>query len=140
MKIRISHILFIVALFFAADGYSQVDRRIGPSQYVRTTKKNKNKKKPDFTEDALAYLAAKLKLDDFQKAAMREIIAKYKDSAKALMDDKEMRAQEKREKSYAISYKIYEESAPLLSKEQIETYQQILKIEKKADEEAATEE
>lgn len=128
MKIRISYILFAATLFFATEGFAQVNRSIGQSQYRNSLKKNN--KKPDFVIDALAYLTKELKLDGFQEAAVKEILLQNKALATELMENKEMKANERRDKSYALSMKIYEEASPLLSKEQIEKYKGILKLEK----------
>ncbi|MGV3460158.1 MAG: hypothetical protein ACO1N9_06855 [Flavobacterium sp.] len=124
MKIRLSYIILGLTLLFAVEGFSQVDRRVGSSQYKRTTKKNT--KKADFVEDSVNYLSEKIGLDDFQKAAIRDIIALKKDEAEALAEDKRMKLVEKREKARVIALYVYKEAMPLLSKEQGEKYTKII--------------
>lgn len=129
MKIRISYILLAATLFFASEGFAQVNRSIGQSQYRNSLKKNNNKK-PDFEADALAFLTKELKLDGFQEAAVKEILFQNKALAAELVENKDMKINERKDKSFALSMKIYNEASPLLSKEQLERYREILKLEK----------
>lgn len=130
MKIRISFIVLIMALLFTVEGYSQFNGRMGRGQYSQSQTNGKKQKKPDFVEDALAYFTKELKLDDFQAAAMREILAKNKEAANALIHSGDMPQREKKDRLNDLSIKIYEEASLILSAEQIEKYKKILKLEK----------
>lgn len=118
MKLKISHIVLLAAFLLSAASYGQVDRSIGRGQYKRP---KKEQKKGDFIQQTVEYLTKELKLDDFQSAAVREIIEDEKDNIMALAE-KDLTKDEIRDRSKAISERIYKKVMPLLSKEQGELY------------------
>ncbi|PZR22255.1 MAG: hypothetical protein DI539_06035 [Flavobacterium psychrophilum] len=119
MKLKASFILIVFTFLFSTELSAQVDRRIAPSQYKRDRKKTE---KVDFVQQSTDYLAKELTLDDFQKAAVKEIIEDERDNIMALNNDKDITSDERREKFAAISGKIYKKILPLLSKEQADKY------------------
>lgn len=125
MKSRLAFILLIATFFVTADAFAQVDRRIAPGQY-RNLSKNKNKKQEiDFVGETVKYLTKELKLDDFQAAAVREILAAEKDNLMEIAKDEDMRLVEKRDKTKVITDKIDEKIIKILSPEQVEKYKAI---------------
>ncbi|MGQ2982616.1 hypothetical protein [Flavobacterium sp.] len=120
MKLRISHILLLALFFVSATTYSQVDRRIGRSQY----KRDRNAKNTDFVQQSVDYLTRELKLDDFQKAAVREILEDERDHITELRQSqgKDVTLDERRDKAKAISDRIYNKVIPILSKDQAAIY------------------
>lgn len=122
MKLRASYLLLLFTLLFTTLASAQVDRRIGGGQYRRSAP---NGKKYDFVEESTEYLAKELKLDDFQKAAVRVVVADEKDAVTALNEDTEMTKDEKREKVSAMSKRMYNKIMPLLTKEQGEKFTKI---------------
>jgi len=119
MKLKASFALIAFAFLFTTQLSAQVDRTIAPSQYKRDHKKGE---KPDFVQQSTDYLAKELTLDDFQKAAVKNILADEKDNIMALNSGEKMTSDERREKSAAISGRIYKKVLPLLSKTQAEKY------------------
>lgn len=120
MKRKASFILIVFAFLFTTQLSAQVDRRIGTSQYKRDVKKGGEK--IDFVQQSTDYLAKELTLDDFQKAAVKNIIEEERENIMALNTDKSMSSDERREKYAAISGRIYKKVLPLLSKTQAEKY------------------
>ena len=118
MKLKASYLILFFAIIFATAASAQVDRRIGTNQY----KNNRKHEKKDFVEESVNYLAKELTLDDFQKAAVKNIIADEKDALTALGENKDMTTDERREKVSAMSNKIYKRILPLLSKDQAEKF------------------
>ncbi|MFD2601019.1 hypothetical protein [Flavobacterium suzhouense] len=119
MKLRASFILIVFAFLFSTEVSAQVDRRIAPNQYKRDSRKPE---KVDFVEQSTEYLTKALTLDDFQKAAIKEIIEGERESIMNLNTNRDMSADERRDKASAISARIYKKVLPLLSKEQAEKY------------------
>ncbi|RDI11125.1 hypothetical protein [Flavobacterium sp. AG291] len=119
MKLRASFIVIVFAFLFSTEVSAQVDRRIAPNQYKRDSRKPE---KVDFVEQSTEYLTKALTLDDFQKAAIKEIIEGERESIMNLNTNRDMSADERRDKASAISARIYKKVLPLLSKEQAEKY------------------
>lgn len=119
MKLKASFLLIVFAFIFSTELSAQVDRSIAPMQYKRDRKKPE---KVDFVEQSTNYLAKELKLDDFQKAAVKTIIEDERENIMNLNTDKDMTLDEKKDRSSAISARIYKKVLPLLSKEQAEKY------------------
>lgn len=119
MKLKASFILIFFAFLFSTELSAQVDRRIGQSQYRRDGKKGE---KVDFVQQSTDYLAKQLTLDDFQKAAVKNIIEEERENIMALNAEQKITADERRDKSSAISTRIYKKVLPLLSKPQAEIY------------------
>lgn len=119
MKLKASFILIIFAFLFSTELSAQVDRRIGSSQYKRDSKKGE---KVDFVEQSTNYLTKELSLDDFQKAVIKNIIEEERENINNLNTDKDMTKDEIRDRSAAISARIYKKVLPQLSKTQAEKY------------------
>ena len=87
--------IIIVGLIFSCSSLSaQVDRSIAPSQYKNTTKKNK---KVDVIQNSVDFLKAKLDLDGFQEAVVRNLVADNQEKSKEIMDSTTSSDVEKRE-------------------------------------------
>lgn len=119
MKLKASYIFLLFAALFTTTASAQVDRRIGQGQYKRSRGKAE---KIDFIQESTDYLAKELKLDDFQKAAVKSIMSDEKDAIMAINEATDMSDLEKRDKTREISQRIYKKVMPLLSKEQGEKY------------------
>lgn len=119
MKLKASFILIVFAFLFSTEVSAQVDRSVGQSQYKRDRKKNE---KVDFVQQSTDYLTKTLTLDDFQKAAVKNIIEEERENITNLSTDKEITTDERRDRAVAISQRIYKKILPLLSKEQAEKY------------------
>lgn len=119
MKLKASFILIIFAFLFSTALSAQVDRRIGSSQYKRDSKKGE---KVDFVEQSTNYLTKELSLDDFQRAVIKNIIEEERENINNLNTDKDMTKDEIRDRSAAISARIYKKVLPQLSKTQAEKY------------------
>lgn len=119
MKLKASFILIVFAFLFTTELSAQMDRTIAPSQYKRDRKKGE---KVDFVQQSADYLAKQLTLDDFQKAAVKNILEEERESIMALNSGEKITLDERRDKSAAISSRIYKKVLPLLSKPQAEIY------------------
>lgn len=116
------YILFFFAFIFSATAYSQVDRRIAPSQYKRV---KKDKENVDFIDQTVAYFKKELTLDYFQEAAVKETLEKYRGELTILMQDQSMTTDERKEKAHNVNERIDAEVIKLLSPEQKEKYKVI---------------
>ena len=125
MKFKAYHILLFFALLFATEASAQVDRRVGPNQYRRTTNKNKKGEKPDFVQITVDYYTKELKLDDFQKAAVRTIMEEQREPINDLMETQGITNDERRDRGKAINDRIDEKIKPVLSSEQLKKYTEI---------------
>lgn len=119
MKLKASFILIVFAFLFTTELSAQMDRTIAPSQYKRDRKQGE---KVDFVQQSADYLAKQLTLDDFQKAAVKNILEEERESIMALNSGEKITLDERRDKSAAISARIYKKVLPLLSKPQAEIY------------------
>lgn len=119
--------LFLVVFFCftaaASAQYGGMDRRIGAGQYQSIPKK---KVKKDFTELTLDHLKKELSIDDFQSAAIKSILDKYKGEVNAINEDKALSHNERKGKSIIIVEKIDTEIFPLLSEEQSEKFKALI--------------
>lgn len=103
-----------------------VDRTIDTQRNApRTRNKEKLNKKIDIVEETVKQLDKKLKLDDFQKAAITVIYNDNKDEIMGIVEQDIPRAA-KIQKGKELSEKIDKEILKLLSKEQAEKYQEII--------------
>ncbi|WP_159801913.1 hypothetical protein [Flavobacterium sp. MK4S-17] len=109
----------LFALAFSIPAVAQVSRSIGREQYKRSKSKNE---KVDFVEQTVLYLKKELTLDDFQFAAVREIIEEQRSAFTALGEAKDMHPNEKRDKAREIYDKIDQRILPILSRQQTEKY------------------
>lgn len=126
MKLKASYLLLLLTILFSTASLAQVDRRIGVNQYKRDRKIEKK----DFVEESVKYLTKELKLDDFQKAAVKTIMEDERDAINVLNENNDMTTDERREKASAISTRIYNKIIPLLSKEQAAKYTEMEKAKK----------
>ncbi|AWH86838.1 hypothetical protein HYN59_17755 [Flavobacterium album] len=123
MKFRASYIVFLFVFFISAAASAQVDRTIAPQQYKRANpNKNKSKASTDFVERSVVYLTSTLKLDDFQAAAIRDILEQERDHITSLNTIQGITTDERRDMAVDISNRIYKQVLPLLSKDQAEKY------------------
>lgn len=122
MKLKLSFIALLSLLFFSAEGYSQVDRSIGRSQYKRP---KPSKEKFDFVEETVKYVTKELNLDAFQSAAVREIIEAEKEELVAISQNPDLPEQARKDKGKIISERIDEKILKLLSPEQADKYKKL---------------
>lgn len=113
-------------------GYGQpyspggVDRTIDTQRNAPDTyNKNAKDKKVDIVALAVDDLNKKLKLDDFQKAAITSIYKENIDKLTAISEEDTSFAA-KKDKTRIISEKIDKQIIALLSKEQVEKYKKII--------------
>lgn len=104
---------------------AQVDRRIAPQQYKRGGSKNKP---VDFVQQTVDYFTKELKLDDFQSAAVREILEEEKEGLEELMKDQDTPVAERKDKARIINERIDTKILPLLSEQQQAKYKELRKI------------
>ncbi len=103
-----------------------VDRTIDQQRNApRTRNKEKLNKKVDIVEVTVQQLDKKLKLDDFQKAAITVI---YKDNLDEILGlpDEDIPYKAKKQKAQDLNEKIDKEILKLLSEEQTKKYQEII--------------
>ena len=124
MKFKAYYIFLAMALFISAASFAQVDRRIGSNQYRRPSTA-KDAKSTDFVDQTVIYYTKELKLDDFQQAAIRNIIEEQRDPINELMAAKEITTDERRDRGKAINDRIDEKMIKLLSDEQKAKYKVI---------------
>ena len=117
--------IIIVGLIFSCSSLSaQVDRSIAPSQYKNTTKKNK---KVDVIQNSVDFLKAKLDLDGFQEAVVRNLVADNQEKSKEIMDSTTYSDVEKREMIKEIADDFTFKIKKSLSPEQIAKYEKLIK-------------
>ncbi len=129
-------LIFAFMLFAGTDALAQympytgagVDRRIDRQKYAPKTKNKKalEKKEMDISEVMADHLVKELKLDDFQKAAVKLIYDEHKDEILELSQDQDASSQVIKDKFRIISDKIDKRIIPLLSEEQAKAYQKII--------------
>ncbi|MDV6168465.1 hypothetical protein R1T16_08495 [Flavobacterium sp. DG1-102-2] len=119
MKLKTTYLIVLFTILFSAAASAQVDRRVGQGQYKSGPQK---KEKTDYAEQTSNYLATELKLDAFQKAAVKNILNDEKENITSLGDNREMTTMEKKDKLREITERIQKKITPLLSKEQAEKY------------------
>ncbi len=122
---KFSYLFCALALLLSAQVFSQVDRSVAPQQYKRP----KSKHKPvDFVEQTVNIYKRELKIDDFQAAAVREIMEEEKDNLTALMNDKESTTEELNDRARIIYERMDAKVLPLLSEEQQKKYKELRRI------------
>lgn len=119
MKLKASYLILLLTLVFTTAAEAQVDRRVGREQY----RPNRGKReKVDFVEQSTEYLAKELTLDDFQKAAIKNIIEDERENITNLSNAQGIMSEERKDRAQIISARIYKKVLPLLSKTQAEKY------------------
>lgn len=110
--------------------YGGVDRSIDRQRSAPKTKNKKKleeeqKKREDISYMMTEYLTQELKLDDFQKAAVKGIYDENKDVIIALGQE-DIPTDVRNDKARLLSEKIDAKIIPLLSKDQAAKYQEII--------------
>ena len=126
MKFRPLHLLLIIAFFFTATSFGQVNRRIGREQYKRP----KQAERVDFVERSVNSLTKQLKLDDLQKAIVKNIIEEERIAITSINEEKGITIEQRKERAMAISDRIYKKVLPILSKQQADIYTKMKEDEK----------
>lgn len=122
MKTKVSYIVLLFAVLFSATAFAQVDRSIAPSQYGRGPA-GKNKGKPaDFIQQTADYYTKEFSLDDFQSAAVKQVLEAERDNLDALRSAQDITVDERRDKAYAITARIDAKIMPMLNPDQLEKY------------------
>lgn len=129
MKLKFSFLLIFAAFMLSSSAFAQMDRSMARGQYKRPKPK---KEKIDFIEETAKYLQKELKLDDFQAAAVREVIEAEKENLIALSQNPDMSENEREDKGREISDRIDGKILKLLSPEQQEKYKEMQKKKKKS--------
>ncbi|OYQ31970.1 hypothetical protein CHU92_15110 [Flavobacterium cyanobacteriorum] len=126
---KLKNIFILALVLFSVSAFSQVDRSIDRQRNAPRTKNKKAYEKKDPVEVYMQQLDKRLKLDDFQKAAIVQILQENKESLIAVShEDSPMAVKE--EKIREITEKIDTKIIPLLSKGQLEEYNKIIKERK----------
>jgi hypothetical protein len=125
-----AYLALLFGLLFTVVSSAQVDRRIAPMQY----KNGNGKAKPvDYVQQSVDYFKKELKLDDFQAAAIREIIEDEREGLDALMKDTESTIAERKDKMKIINERIDKKVLPLLSDDQQKKYKDLRKIKEQEE-------
>ncbi|MUV04083.1 hypothetical protein GN157_10220 [Flavobacterium rakeshii] len=103
-----------------------VDRRIDTQRNKKSIRKKKDEKPKDLSVVMTEYLGEELKLDDFQKAAIKSIYDERKDEILALSHNEADTRDVLKDKFRIISDEIDKEILPLLSDEQKTAYQKMI--------------
>lgn len=127
MKFKKFYIALLLSLF-ALPAIAQMDRTIAPQQYKRS--KHKGEKK-DFVQLTVEYYTKELALDDFQAAAIREILEDQKDAINAISTEPNMTTNERKDKANLINDKIDSKIKPMLGAEQLKKYEALQEKRKK---------
>ncbi|KGO92940.1 hypothetical protein [Flavobacterium subsaxonicum] len=132
MKSKVVYIAFLFIFIFGTTTVTaqMMDRSVGASQYKRP--KNKKGKPKDFVDVTVDYYTKELSLDDFQVAAVREVLEEQKYAINTLDADQNMTMAEKKDKANIINEKIDSGIKPLLSAEQLKKYLAIQEKRKKS--------
>lgn len=121
MKFKACYLFIIFAVFFTTETFAQVDRSIGSGQYRRP--KSKNTGPYDYVAETAKFYQKELTLDDFQVAAIKEILSSEKDAIGAMRDQTDMTKEERRDKANEINERIDHKIEPMLSPDQLKKYQ-----------------
>jgi hypothetical protein len=116
-------LIIIIMIFFASASmqaqYGGVDHRIGgPGQFHETKNKDRKKSEFDFVQASIDKMTKELSLDDFQKAAAKNIIQDYKDQVMSISVE-EIPDSGKSEKINIVKDKMEAKIKQLLNKEQL---------------------
>lgn len=122
MKFKRFHFLLLMTLLFAVSASAQIDRRIGREQY----KRGKNKDKVDFIDQMVDYYKTELKLDDFQEAAIRQVLEGERSAILTLNQTEGMTKDEIRDKAKTINDRVDAKILPLLNDTQKKKYQEFI--------------
>lgn len=127
MKLKAHHFILLTALCFSAGSFAQMGRRMdttgGSDRYSSQQRGKKDQK--DFVEQTVEYFTKELKLDDFQKAAVRTIIEEQREPINELIAAKDITNDERRDRGKAINDRIEEKMKPILSPDQLTKFTEI---------------
>ena len=119
MKFKVYHLCIFLAFVFTTNTSAQVDRRIAPGQYKRAKSQNE---KYDLVAETVKYYKKEFSLDDFQAAAVKEIISSEKEAITTLREQQGITKEEMRDRANAINERIDAKIEPMLSKDQLKKY------------------
>jgi len=124
MKFKVYYFFIIFAVFFSTETFAQVDRSIGNGQYRRP--KSKTTTGPyDYVAETAKYYQKELTLDDFQVAAIKEILTSEKEAIGNIRDQ-DLTKEERRDKASEINERIDSKIKPLLNPDQLKKYQALI--------------
>ena len=124
MKSNVFYIALLAGfLLTGTTAFAQMDRSVGQSQYRNA--KGKKGKPTDFVQLTVEYYTKELKLDDFQVAAVREIMEDQRSAITQLGEEKDITTNERKDKANAINDKIESRIKPLLSEDQKKKYDEL---------------
>ena len=124
MKFKVYYLLLFFAVFFTTETFAQVDRSIGTGQYRRP--KAKNTGPYDYVAETAKYYQKELTLDDFQVAAIKEILTSEKESIGNMREQQDITKEERRDKASEINERIDKKIMPMLSPDQLKKYQALI--------------
>jgi len=131
MKSNVFYIALLTGfLLTGTTAFAQMDRSVGQSQYRNA--KGKKGKPADFVQLTVDYYTKELKLDDFQIAAVREIMEEQRTAIDALGTAQGITDAERKDKANAINDKIEAGIKPLLSPDQVKRYDELQEKRKKS--------
>jgi Spy/CpxP family protein refolding chaperone len=122
MKIKAYYIFLLFTVLFAMPVIAQVNRNVAPGQY-RQPKGTGGKF--DFVVETVKYYKKELNLDDFQAAAIKEIITAEKDNITNVQQQTDMTAAERKDKAKEINDRIDAKMLPMLTAEQVKKYEKL---------------
>jgi len=132
MKSKVFYIaLFAALLFTGVTAFAQMDRSIGRNQY-RGAPKDKRGKPADFVQLTVDYYTKELKLDDFQVAAVKEIMEEQRSAINELGTIQGITDAERKDRANALNDKIEAGIKPLLSEDQKKKYTELQEKRKKS--------
>ena len=123
MKFKLHFLIVVFALLFSEMSFAQVNRNVAPGQYRMPKPKTG---KVDYVEQTVAYYTKELTLDDFQAAAVKEIINEEKDNISAMREQTDATLDEKRDRSKAINDRIDTKIKAILSPDQLKKYEDMI--------------
>jgi len=120
MKLKAHYIIFVLTILFALPAFAQVNRSVAPGQYRQPKAKAG---KYDYVAETVKYYRKELTLDDFQAAAVKEIIEAEKDAIGTIQQQTDITQNERRDKATEINERIDSKIEPMLSPDQLKKYQ-----------------
>ncbi|MXN91646.1 hypothetical protein GR160_10445 [Flavobacterium sp. Sd200] len=127
MKLKTHYAFLLLSLFLSTAAFAQYGRgwdTTGGSDRYSSRQRGKGEQK-DFVEQTVEYFTKELKLDDFQKAAVRTIIEEQRDPINELMAAKDITNDERRDRGKIINDRIEEKMKPILSPDQLKKFTEI---------------
>lgn len=121
MKTKVSYIVLLFAFLFSATAFAQVNRGIAPGQYRGKANKDKGQK-VDFIEQTAEFYTKEFSLDDFQAAAVKQVLEAERENLENLRTAQDITTDERRDKAFAITSRVDAKIIPMLSPAQLEKY------------------